>query len=94
MFLHCLNSQNNRIDVIQFLLTSIILIYIYPYSVLFSAELLLEEKIEYNDLVKSIRDGNSTNDDEHSNVLTVQPDKQNDVASKNGNCKLKPKNSV
>lgn len=61
---------------------------------LFSAELVLEEKIEYNDLVKSIQDETSSNDDEHSNVQTIQADKQNDVAPKNGKCKLKAKNSV
>ncbi|XP_061359868.1 carbon catabolite repressor protein 4 homolog 4 isoform X2 [Gastrolobium bilobum] len=44
------------------------------------AEMVLEEKIEYNDLVKSIQDGNSSNDDEHSNVQT---DKQKDVAPTN-----------
>lgn len=65
----------------------IIFIKIYPYLVLFSAELVLEEKIEYNDLVKSIQDGNSSNDDERSNVQTTQPDKQKDVATKNGKSK-------
>ncbi|ESW30094.1 hypothetical protein PHAVU_002G124000 [Phaseolus vulgaris] len=48
------------------------------------AELLLEEKIEYNDLVKSIPDGNSSNDDDHTNNQTVHADKQKDVAPKNG----------
>ncbi|KAK7252570.1 hypothetical protein RIF29_36617 [Crotalaria pallida] len=48
------------------------------------AELVLEEKIEYNDLVKSIQDANSPNDDENSNEQTVQPDKPKDVGSKNG----------
>ncbi|XP_019423636.1 PREDICTED: carbon catabolite repressor protein 4 homolog 4 isoform X1 [Lupinus angustifolius] len=48
------------------------------------AELVLEDKIEYNDLVKSIQDENSPNDDGSSNIQTVQPDKQKDVASKNG----------
>ncbi|TKY70167.1 Carbon catabolite repressor protein 4-like 4 [Spatholobus suberectus] len=48
------------------------------------AELVLEEKIEYNDLVKSVPDGNSSNDDEHINIQIVQPDKQKDVAPKNG----------
>ena len=57
---------------------------------IFSAELVLEEKIEYNDLVKSIQDGNSPNDDEESNVQTVQPDEQKDVAPNNGRRKLKP----
>ncbi|KAG5069539.1 hypothetical protein JHK85_001916 [Glycine max] len=47
------------------------------------AELVLEEKIEYNDLVKSVPDGNSSNDDEHANIQTVQSDKQKDVAPKN-----------
>ncbi|KAG2376365.1 Carbon catabolite repressor protein [Vigna angularis] len=47
------------------------------------AELLLEEKIEYNDLVKSIPDGNSSNDDDHTNIQTVHADKQKDVAPKN-----------
>ncbi|GAU15786.1 hypothetical protein TSUD_236020 [Trifolium subterraneum] len=47
------------------------------------AELVLEEKIEYNDLVKSIQDGNSSND-EHNNVQTTQPDKQKDNATKSG----------
>jgi CCR4-NOT transcription complex subunit 6 len=56
---------------------------------MFSAELVLEEKIEYNDLVKSIQDGNSSNDDEHSNVQTTQPDKQKDDTTKSGKCKLK-----
>ncbi|KAH1266683.1 Carbon catabolite repressor protein 4 4 [Glycine soja] len=46
-------------------------------------ELVLEEKIEYNDLVKSVPDGNSSNDDEHANIQTVQSDKQKDVAPKN-----------
>ncbi|KAF1874894.1 hypothetical protein Lal_00007509 [Lupinus albus] len=46
------------------------------------AELVLEDKIEYNDLVKSIPDVNSPNDDGSSNIQTVQPDKQKDVASK------------
>lgn len=48
------------------------------------AELLLEEKIEYNDLVKSIPDGNSSNDDDHTYNQTVHADKQKDVAPKNG----------
>ncbi|XP_014519410.1 carbon catabolite repressor protein 4 homolog 4 isoform X3 [Vigna radiata var. radiata] len=48
------------------------------------AELLLEEKIEYNDLVKSIPDGNSSNDDDHTNIQTVHADKQKDVEPKNG----------
>ncbi|KAG5013697.1 hypothetical protein AAZX31_09G198100 [Glycine max] len=48
------------------------------------AELVLEEKIEYNDLVKSVPDGNSSNNDEHTNIQTVQPDKQKDVPPKNG----------
>ncbi|CAJ1930868.1 unnamed protein product [Sphenostylis stenocarpa] len=48
------------------------------------AELLLEEKIEYNDLVKSVLDGSSSNDDEHTKIQTVHPDKQKDVAPKNG----------
>ncbi|QCD90937.1 CCR4-NOT transcription complex subunit 6 [Vigna unguiculata] len=48
------------------------------------AELLIEEKIEYNDLVKSIPDGNSSNDDDHTNIQTVHVDKQKDVAPKNG----------
>ncbi|XP_027360452.1 carbon catabolite repressor protein 4 homolog 4 isoform X2 [Abrus precatorius] len=47
------------------------------------AELVLEEKIEYNDLVKLVQNGNSSKDDEHSNVQTVQPDEQTDVAPKN-----------
>ncbi|PNX71929.1 carbon catabolite repressor-like protein [Trifolium pratense] len=47
-------------------------------------ELVLEEKIEYNDLVKSIQDENSSNDDEHYNVQTTQPDKQKDNATKSG----------
>jgi len=62
---------------------------IYPYLVLFSVELLLEEKIEYNDLVKSIPDENSSNGDEQNNVQTTQPDKQKDDATKAGKCKLK-----
>jgi len=57
--------------------------------VLFSAELLLEEKIEYNDLVKSIPDENSSNGDEQNNVQTTQPDKQKDDVTKAGKCKLK-----
>lgn len=57
----------------------------------FSAELLLEEKIEYNDLVKSIPDGNSSNDDDHTNIQTVHADKQKDVEPKNGKCKMKLK---
>jgi len=61
---------------------------------LFSAELLIEEKIEYNDLVKSIPDGNSSNDDDHTNIQTVHVDKQKDVAPKNGKCKMKLKISV
>ncbi|KAF7828475.1 carbon catabolite repressor protein 4-like protein 4 isoform X1 [Senna tora] len=44
------------------------------------AELVLEEKIEYNDLVNSIQDGNSSNDDEHSNDHS---EKQNDAVPKN-----------
>ncbi|KAK7367114.1 hypothetical protein VNO80_09123 [Phaseolus coccineus] len=48
------------------------------------AELLVEEKIEYNDLVKSIPDGNSSNDDDHTNIQTVHADKQKHVAPKNG----------
>ncbi|XP_020236213.1 carbon catabolite repressor protein 4 homolog 4 isoform X1 [Cajanus cajan] len=48
------------------------------------AELVLEEKIEYNDLVKSVPDGNTSNDNEHTNIQTVQPDKQKDVVPKNG----------
>lgn len=56
---------------------------------LFSAELLLEEKIEYNDLVKSIPDENSSNGDEQNNVQTTQPDKQKDDVTKAGKCKLK-----
>jgi hypothetical protein len=60
----------------------------FPYLVMFSAELVLEEKIEYNDLVKSIQDGNSSNDDEHGNVQTSQPDKQKDDMTKSGKCKL------
>ncbi|CAI8588351.1 unnamed protein product [Vicia faba] len=48
------------------------------------AELVLEEKIEYNDLVKTIPDGNSSNDDEHNNVKTTQLDKQKDVATNTG----------
>lgn len=56
---------------------------------LFSAELLLEEKIEYNDLVKTIQDENSSNGDEQNNVQTTQPDKQKDDATKAGKCKLK-----
>ncbi|WJX61466.1 poly(A)-specific ribonuclease [Trifolium repens] len=48
------------------------------------AELVLEEKIEYNDLVKSVQDGNSSNDDEHGNVQTSQPDKQKDDMTKSG----------
>jgi CCR4-NOT transcription complex subunit 6 len=55
---------------------------------MFSAELVLEEKIEYNDLVKSVQDGNSSNDDEHGNVQTSQPDKQKDDMTKSGKCKL------
>jgi len=62
---------------------------IYPYLVLFSVELLLEENIEYNDLVKSIPDENSSNGDEQNNVQTTQPDKQKDDATKAGKCKLK-----
>lgn len=53
---------------------------------LFSAELVLEEKIEYNDLVKTIPDGNSSNEDEHNNVQTTQLDKQKDVATDTGTC--------
>lgn len=49
---------------------------------LFSAELVLEEKIEYNDLVNSIQNGESSNDDEHSND---QSEKPKDAASENGN---------
>ncbi|XP_016201280.1 carbon catabolite repressor protein 4 homolog 4 isoform X2 [Arachis ipaensis] len=45
------------------------------------AELVLEEKIEYNDLVKSIKDGNSPKDDEESKG---QPNKQEDAASNDG----------
>ncbi|XP_054808285.1 carbon catabolite repressor protein 4 homolog 4 isoform X2 [Prosopis cineraria] len=41
------------------------------------AELVLEEKIEYNDLVNSIQDGNSSNDGEHNND---QSEKQKDAA--------------
>lgn len=48
------------------------------------AELLLEEKIEYNDLVKTIQDENSSNGDEQNNVQTTQPDKQKDDATKAG----------
>ncbi|XP_057448796.1 carbon catabolite repressor protein 4 homolog 4 isoform X2 [Lotus japonicus] len=48
------------------------------------AELVLEEKIEYNDLVKSIQDGSSSDNDEPSNVQTVQPDKRKNVPPKNG----------
>ncbi|CAJ2646938.1 unnamed protein product [Trifolium pratense] len=48
------------------------------------AELVLEEKIEYNDLVKSIQDENSSNDDEHNNVQTTQADKQKDDTTKSG----------
>ncbi|QCD94318.1 CCR4-NOT transcription complex subunit 6 [Vigna unguiculata] len=48
------------------------------------AELLIEEKIEYNDLVKSIPDRNSSNDDDHTNIQTVHVDKQKDVEPKNG----------
>ncbi|MED6207198.1 hypothetical protein PIB30_033591 [Stylosanthes scabra] len=48
------------------------------------AELVLEEKIEYNDLVKSIKDGNSPNDDKESKVQTRQPNKQEDAASNDG----------
>lgn len=51
---------------------------------LFSAELVLEEKIEYNDLVNSIQNGNSS-DDEPSNL---QSEKQIDAAPKNGNFNL------
>lgn len=78
----------------QSLLSQITFIYIDPYFVLFSAELVLEEKIEYNDLVKSIQDGSSSNNDEHSNVQTVQPDKQKNaaLAPEKGKCRVKPKN--
>ncbi|KAK7307387.1 hypothetical protein VNO77_40401 [Canavalia gladiata] len=48
------------------------------------AELVLEEKIEYNDLVKSVQDGNSSNDDEQIDGVTVQLAKQKDVAPQNG----------
>ncbi|KAK7309468.1 hypothetical protein RJT34_06221 [Clitoria ternatea] len=48
------------------------------------AELVLEEKIEYNDLVKSFQDGNSSSDDEHSNFQKIQPKEQKDVTPKNG----------
>jgi CCR4-NOT transcription complex subunit 6 len=57
--------------------------------VLFSAELLLEEKIEYNDLAKSIPDENSSYGDEQNTVQTTQPDKQKDNATKAGKCRLK-----
>jgi CCR4-NOT transcription complex subunit 6 len=57
--------------------------------VLFSAELLLEEKIEYNDLVKTIQDQNSSDGDEQNNVQTTQTDKQKDEAAKAGKCKFK-----
>lgn len=73
----------------SFGLLPIISIEIYPCPVLFSAELVLEEKIEYNDLVKTIPEGNSSKDGEHNNVQTTQLDKQKDVATNTGKCKLK-----
>ncbi|KAI9083909.1 hypothetical protein K1719_034167 [Acacia pycnantha] len=45
------------------------------------AELVLEEKIEYNDLVNSLQDGNSSNDGEDDND---QSEKHKDAAPNNG----------
>ncbi|KAK9277280.1 hypothetical protein L1049_006820 [Liquidambar formosana] len=52
------------------------------------AELVLEEKIEYNDLVNSIQDGTILFDDKHSNALASG---NNDVGPKIG---LAPKNTL
>lgn len=50
----------------------------------FSVELVLEEKVEYNDLANTIQKENSSKDDEYHNVQTTHLDGEKDVVPEKG----------